>query len=176
MTNDKETTIPQPHPYDYEQASNAYLMSVVAVTAGLPLPIINVVASLIFFLAKRKASYFVRWHALQGVLAQLVVMPFNSVAFAWTLSVILQRHPFGSWNLPHRYYTNSVSYNDFSSVTASALYWAYIIFVVVLNIIEFIAVISTAIQVRKGKNVRWFIIANITDALCSKKNRDPFVI
>jgi uncharacterized Tic20 family protein len=171
-------TNPALQPYEYEAASNAYLMSLAAVVAGLPLPIINVIAAFIYYMAKRKSSYAIRWHALQALLAQLVVMPFNSIALGWTLSIILQLHPFWTWNLPDRYYTVS-SYPDgydFTAMGFSSIYFTYLAFVLLLNIFEFIAVISTAVQVRKGINVRWFGIASITDALCSKQNRDPYAI
>ena len=46
----------KPDDYEAEKASNSYLMSVVAVIAGLPLPIINLVATAIFFLGNRKGT------------------------------------------------------------------------------------------------------------------------
>ncbi|MFP9100741.1 hypothetical protein ACLI09_16955 [Flavobacterium sp. RHBU_24] len=161
-------------PYEYEAAGNAYLMSLAAAVAGLPLPIINVIAAFIYFLARRKSSYAIRWHSLQALLAQLIVMPFNSIALGWTLSIILHQHPFSAWVLPHS--DHIVTHSDFTQFSFPPLFWAYLAFVLLLNIFEFIAVISTAIQVRKGINVRWFGIAVITDALCSKENRDPYTI
>ncbi|MFL9843333.1 hypothetical protein [Flavobacterium rhizosphaerae] len=163
--------------YEYEEAGNAYLMAVVTVIAGVPLPVINIIAALIYYLAKRKASYFVRWHSLQALLAQCIVIPFNSIALLWTINIISSRvilngNPFG---LPKRYYTN-ISIPEGALTTPSALYWAYLAFVLFLNIFEFIAVISTAAGVRKGKKVRWFVISGITDLLCSKQNRDPYTV
>ena len=170
-------THPTLQPYEYEAASNAYLMSLAAAVAGLPLPIINVIAAVIYFLARRKSSYAIRWHALQALLAQLVVMPFNSIAMGWTLSKV-----FRALKLEDVFFTGKsgsghmmgLAFEPFED--SSALFWAYLAFVLLLNIFEFIAVISTAIQVRKGINVRWFGIAAITDALCSKENRDPYAI
>ena len=49
-----------PGEHEAERASNSYLMSVVAVMAGLPLPIFNLIASIIFFFGNRKSTYFVR--------------------------------------------------------------------------------------------------------------------
>lgn len=138
------------HPSEYEKASNGYLMAVVAVIAGLPLPIINVIASLLYYLGQRKSSYFVRWHCIQAILAQTVMVPFNSFAVAWTISLFINEET------PNMYFI------------------MYVLFVLVFNIVEFFTVIITASQVGKGKNVRWFLIANITDALTSKENRDPY--
>ncbi|MDP1993761.1 MAG: hypothetical protein Q8K40_00805, partial [Ignavibacteria bacterium] len=52
----------KPDEYEAEKASNSYLMSMVALIAGLPLPIINLIATVIFYVGNRKGSYFVRWH------------------------------------------------------------------------------------------------------------------
>jgi len=162
---------------ELEQASNSYLMAVVSVIAGLPLPIINVIASFFFYLAHRNASYFVRWHCIQSVLSQAVMIPFNSIAFAWTLSKVFHALKFNDTLLngdPAISHNFGFTFNLLRDSTAA--FWLYITFVISLNIIEFIAVITTAVQVRKGKNVRWFLIANITDALTSKQNRDKFRI
>lgn len=159
-------------PYQYEAASNAYLMSLAAVVAGLPLPIINVIASFIYYMAKRKSSYAIRWHALQALLAQIIVMPFNSVAVWWTIKILSNKMLWVE-EYPGSYTIRSA---DYLFASFSSIYWAYLAFVLLLNIFEFIAVISTAIQVRKGINTRWFGIASLTDALCSKENRDPYAI
>ncbi|AXG74634.1 hypothetical protein DVK85_10485 [Flavobacterium arcticum] len=140
------------HPNDYERASNSYLMAIVAVIVGLPLPIINIIASLMYYLGSLKSSYFVRWHCIQAILAQTIMIPFNSLAWGWTLAVILDKKE------PTLYYS------------------IYLFGVILFNIVEFFAVIITASKVGKGENVRWFLIANITDMLCSKKNKDPYRI
>ncbi|QYJ67825.1 hypothetical protein [Flavobacterium litorale] len=149
VVKDKETVI-HVHPNDYEKAGNSYLMAIVAVIAGMPLPIINLIASGVYYLGNLKASYFVRWHCIQAILAQTIIIPFNSIAWGWTLSVMLNK-------------------------TEPTLYYGiYLFAVILLNIIEFVAVINTASRVNKGENVRWIIIAPLTDKLCSKKNKSPY--
>ena len=44
----------QPHESELERASNSYLMSLVAVIGGLPLPILNLMASIFFYLETEK--------------------------------------------------------------------------------------------------------------------------
>ncbi|MDZ4667829.1 MAG: DUF4870 domain-containing protein [bacterium] len=127
-----------------EKASNAYLMSLIAIIAGLPLPIINLIATLIFYLGNRKGTYFIRWHCLQALLSQLSLLFANSYGFWWTIYII-----FGSDHL-------------------SSNYFAYIFTLIIFNVVEFIATIYTAIQTRKGKHVRWFLYADICDLLCKK--------
>jgi uncharacterized membrane protein len=159
------------HPHELEQASNSYLMAVVSVMAGLPLPIINVIASFVFYLGYRKASYFVRWHCVQSILAQAIMIPFNNFAFAWTLNIIFNNVSFSQ----HMHPASNTWFTEFF-YSASPYYWMYIIVIALFNIAEFITVIITAIEVRKGKNMRWFLIANLADTLTNKENRDPYRI
>ena len=60
----QETTFAyKPTEHETEKASNSYLMSLVAVVAGLPLPIINLLATFFFFLFGGIAlkRYFRKW-------------------------------------------------------------------------------------------------------------------
>lgn len=159
------------HQNEYEQAANSYLMTVVGVIAGLPLPIINLIASFCYYLAKRKSSYFVRWHSIQAILAQLILIPFNSIAWAWTLGIILKSSgliaEYGNDDRHH-------IWPLLEGITVPYLF--YMLSIVLFNIFEFFAVIYTSIKVKKGENVRWFLIAGITDRLCSKEKRDIYNI
>ena len=56
-----------PHEDEKERASNCYVMSLVAVMIGLPMPIINLLATGIFYLMSRKGTFFVRWNAIQAL-------------------------------------------------------------------------------------------------------------
>jgi len=132
----------KPDDYEAEKASNSYLMSVVAVIAGLPLPIINLIATAIFFLSNRKGSYFVRWHCTQALLSQVAVLIPNGAGFYWTISII-----FG----------NKEATND---------YIAYMIAIVLFNIGEFIATIYAAIRTRKGKHVELWVFGPLATSLC----------
>lgn len=132
----------KPDDYESEKASNSYLMSVVAVIAGLPLPIINLLATAIFFLGNRSGSYFVRWHCTQALLSQLTVLVMNSAGFYWTLSII---------------FANKTLTND---------YIAYMITIVLFNLVEFAATIYAAIQTRKGKHVALWFFGPLTETIC----------
>lgn len=132
----------KPDDFESEKASNSYLMSVVAVIAGLPLPIINLLATVIFYFGNRKGSYFVRWHCTQALLSQLTVLVMNSAGFYWTLSII-----FGDKTL----------HND---------YIAYMITILLFNLAEFIATVYAAIQTRKGHHVELWLFGPITQKIC----------
>ena len=80
----------QPHESELERASNSYLMSLVAVIGGLPLPILNLMASIFFYLGNRKSTAFVKWHCTQALVSQLGLFFFNSAGFWWTMSILFQ--------------------------------------------------------------------------------------
>ncbi len=134
-----------PGEHEAEKASNSYLMSLIALIAGLPLPIINLIATLIFYLSNRKGTYFVRWHCTQALLSQLSVLFINSYAFWWTVSII------------------------FSSEEMTSRYLAYLLSAIIFNIFEFIATIYTAIKTRKGIHVEWWFYGSLTNLICKAK-------
>ena len=131
-----------PSEHEAEKASNSYLMSLIAFIAGLPLPIINLIATLIFFLGNRKGTYFVRWHCTQALLSQFSVLIMNSAAFWWTVSII------------------------FGDEIITVKFISYIMTVVLFNATEFIATIYTAIKTRKGIHVEWWFYGGLTNLIC----------
>ncbi|SNR57799.1 hypothetical protein SAMN06265371_1067 [Lutibacter agarilyticus] len=133
----------KPGEHEAEKASNSYLMSLIAIMGGLPLPIINLVATLIFYLGNRKGTYFVRWHCTQALLSQISVLFINSYGFWWTVSIV---------------------FTSDESITNN--YIAYIIAALIFNLSEFIATIYTAIQVRKGIHVSWWFYGSLSNLIC----------
>lgn len=131
-----------PGEHEAEKASNSYLMSLIAVIAGLPLPIINLIATLIFYLGNRNGTYFVRWHCTQALLSQFSLLFMNSFGFWWTVSIV------------------------FGDETVSNPYIAYMMTVFLFNVVEFIATIYTAIATRKGQHVSWWLYGDLTNLIC----------
>jgi uncharacterized Tic20 family protein len=128
--------------HEAEKASNGYLMSLIAFMAGLPLPIVNLIATLIFYFANKKSSYFVRWHCTQALLSQFSILFINSYGFWWTLNIM------------------------FSDKNLSNDYIAYILLVILINLAEAIATIYTAIKTRKGVHVEWLFYGDLTNLIC----------
>ncbi len=124
-----------------EKSSNVYLMSLFGVMAGLPLPILNLIATIIFFIGNKKAQPIVKWHCIQGMISQFVLFIFNSVSFWWTISIL--------------FYKEEITNN----------YLSYLIFVIILNVVELISTIYTAIKVRKGQNIEWWIYGPLTNLI-----------
>ena len=128
--------------HDYEQASNGYLMSLIALMVGFPLPIVNLIATGIFYLGNRKRSFFVRWHCLQALFMQFSLFVINSIGFSWTMSII-----FGNNHINNQYI-------------------AYLITIFIFNFIEFIFTMIAAIKTRKGVDVKLWFYSSLTHLVC----------
>lgn len=133
----------KPTEAEAEKASNSYLMSLIAIMVGLPLPIINLMATLFFYIANRKSTYFVRWHCIQALLSQFSLFLVNSIGFWWTVLILTKEDEH-----------------------ISNPYLAYIITVFIFNLVELAFTISAAIKTRKGKHVCWFVYGSLTQSIC----------
>ncbi len=127
--------------YEAEKASNGYLMSVVAVMVGLPLPVINLIATAIFYVGNRNGTYFVRWHCTQALLSQAVTVVMNAAGVYWTLSIA------------------------FGDKTITDAYLGYVITIVLFNLAEFAATAYAAAATRKGRHVEWWLFGPLTHLL-----------
>lgn len=132
----------EPGEHESEKASNSYLMSLVAIIAGLTLPIINLIATFAFYLGNKNGTYFVRWHCTQALLSQISMLFVNSYGFWWTVSVA------------------------FTAEEITNEYIAFILTAIIFNLTEFIATVYTAIQTRKGKHVSWWFYSEMTNLIC----------
>lgn len=131
--------------HECEAASNCYLMSLVVLIIGVPLPIINLIATLIFYFNKQNATYFVRWHCLQALLSQITLFIVNVIGLWWTIAMV----------------------NHYAAF--SIVYMAYISFAVLCNVVEFIMTIYTAIEVRKGISIEWWLYRRLINKICNSK-------
>jgi len=139
----------EPNEYETEKASNSYLMSVVALIAGLPMPVFNLIATLGFWAANRKSPYFVRWHCNQALLSQVSLLIMNGAGFWWTMNII------------------------FGSATITNNYLAYIATILLYNLAEFIATVYSASKTRKGIHVQWWFYGTLTNLITGKKDKKP---
>ncbi len=134
----------EPGENEAEKASNSYLMSLIAVMCGLPLPIVNLVATGFFYLGNRDGTHFVRWHCTQALISQLSLLFMNSAGFWWTIHII------------------------FYDTEISSPYIAYMMTVLLFNFADFVATIYSAVQTRKGKHVSWWFYGELTNVLCPR--------
>ena len=136
-----------PHPEERERAINSYIMSLVVIMVGMPLPIINLIASAIYYLGNMKASSFVKWHCVQVMVTQLFLFVINSIGFAWLMFII-----FGSW--------------EFSNY-----FFAYILVLLAFNISELVGTIVSVFEIKKGKHPRWWLFADLTDLIMDEETK-----
>lgn len=127
--------------YENEKASNSYLMAIIAIMVGLPFPIINLVATFIFFIGNRKGSPFVRWHCTQALFSQLLIVIMNGFGFSWTMTII------------------------FGNNEVTNLYLGYMLTIILFNAFEFVVTIYAAVATRKGKHVEWWLFGPLTNLL-----------
>ena len=142
----------KPNEMELEKASNGYLMSLIGVMAGMPLPIINLFATVLFYFGNRKSTWYVRWHCTQTLLSQLTMLVINAVGFSWTMSVI------------------------FGTGVLSNSYISYMITIFLFNAAEFFATINAAVQTRKGAHVQWWLWGPLTNMICKpgQESKLPF--
>ena len=133
-----------PHEDEKERASGCYIMSLVAVMIGLPMPIINLLATGIFYLMSRKGTFFVRWNSIQALVSQVPLFIMNNILFWWTIRIL------------------------FCYIDLSSAYIAYFITVNLYNIYDFIETVRSAVNTRKGKVHKWHLYGTITDKMCKR--------
>ncbi len=134
---------PVPQPDDIsirekEDAMGAYLMMFAAMGAGLPLPIINLIAIIIYYYLNKSASLFVRFHTYQALISQVPTTLMNAVAVFWGIRVAF----FDDW-----FFTDALK--------------GYLALVIVANIIYFILGIVGAVKARKGMMYYYFFFGKI---------------
>ena len=154
--------LPQPDEIDVrvkEDAMGAYFMMFATTAMGLPLPILNLVASIIYYFVNRDKGKFVQFHTLQSLYSQIPVSLLNSGLVAWTI-------------------VNFAKDFDFTS-----MYWGYLVMTAVAVLIYFAFSIVGAVKARKGIFYYFLFFGKLAyhqvyrirpdDGLSAPKNRPP---
>ncbi|MBA3899133.1 MAG: DUF4870 domain-containing protein [Bacteroidetes bacterium] len=133
MENISENYHPLPQPDEVtvrecEDAMGAYFMMFAAIGAGLPLPIINLIASIIYYYINKSNSRFVKFHTLQSLISQIPLTILNAVLVFWAFRI---------------FFYASVSYDQ--------TFQGFMIMVILANLSYFIFSIIAAIRARKGR-------------------------
>jgi uncharacterized membrane protein len=136
-------TVPQPDEIsrrEKEDAMGAYLMMFAAWGAGLPLPILNLIAAVIYFFINKKTSPFVAFHSYQSLVTQIPISLLNAGVIAWGVLIV----------------SPVLSYTKY--------FWAYVIFVVLWNLLYMVFSIVACVQARKGRFYYFWIFGRIAFA------------
>lgn len=141
-TNTKYHPVEQPDdisPKERDDAMGSYLMMFGALAAGLPLPILNLIAAFIYYKINGKKSRFIRFHCLQSLLSQLPTSLLNAGLLFWTFRILFN----------HENLEQGDVFEGFANQTD--LYWGYLWTVVVANMLYIIFSIVGALRARKGR-------------------------
>jgi uncharacterized membrane protein len=142
MEDEKYYPIPQPEEVsarERQDAMGAYLMMFASLGVGLPLPLINLLAAVIYYFVNRKKSRFVHFHTLQSLISQLPTSLLNAGAVFWTISILFR----GQADIADENYQSMLNFTD--------LYLGYIAMVVVANLVYLIFSIIAASRAYKGR-------------------------
>lgn len=122
--------LPQPHELserEKEDAMGAYLMMFASLATSLPLPVINLIAAVVYYYVNRKKSRFIHFNCLQSLLSQLPTTLVNWILLYWALQI---------------FFFENYELNDY--------FYAYLGFSVLANLIYFVYSIVAAVRARKG--------------------------
>jgi len=122
--------LPQPHELserEKEDAMGAYLMMFASLATSLPLPVINLIAAVVYYYVNRKKSRFIHFNCLQSLLSQLPTTLVNWILLYWGLQI---------------FFFENYEINDY--------FYAYLGFSVLANLIYFVYSIVAAVRARKG--------------------------
>ena len=125
-------SLPQPEEIperEKEDAMGAYLMMFASLAIGIPIPLLNLVASIIYFFVNRKNGTFVAFHALQALLTHVPVVLLNAGLIGWLIGILVTP--------PH-------------DLFGHAFFW-YLFFVVLVNVAWIVWSIVALVQARKGR-------------------------
>ncbi len=135
---DGQVILPQPDELPKkirDDAMGAYLMMFAAAGLGLPLPIIGIIAAVIYHFTNKNKSRFVAFHSLQSLLSQLPVSLMNIGLVIWFLSNIFRENG---------------EFTDY--------FWYYLAFTAFWNLIYFIFSLIGAVRAYHGRFYYfWFI-------------------
>jgi len=104
----------------------AYFMMFATAALGLPMPILNLIAAIIYYYVNRDKGKFVQFHTLQSLYSQIPVTLLTSGLVVWTI-------------------VNFVKDYDFTS-----LYWGYLVMTGVAVLTYLIFSLIGAVRARKG--------------------------
>tara|TARA_B100000809_G_scaffold94032_1_gene92641 strand:- start:49 stop:531 length:483 start_codon:yes stop_codon:yes gene_type:complete len=133
--------LPQPEEIskkEREDAMGAYLMMFASIGAGLPFPIINLIAAVIYYFVNRKKGRFVKFHSYQSLISQLPTTLLNAITLSWVIR-------------------NLINQVDFDQA-----FFGFLTAVIVTNIAYFVFSIIGAVKAKKGQMYYLFFFGRLS--------------
>ena len=143
-------TLPQPDQIterEKEDAMGAYLMMFAAVAVALPLPVVNLIAAIVYYYVNRSKSRFVHFHSLQSLISQLPTTLLNWGLLYWSIRI---------W--------------FFNSLEADDYFFGYLFTTVIANLLYLVFSIIGAVQARKGRMYYFLFFGKLSYELVFSKS------
>jgi len=140
--NDNLYKVPAPNELserEKEDAMGGYLMMFASVAAGLPLPIINLIAAIIYYVVNSSKSRFIHFHSLQSLITQIPVSLLNASLVFVAIS----------------------NYKDIKSLIVEDSFWWFFSSVIFINLIYLVFSIVAAVKARGGKVYKFALFGMI---------------
>ncbi len=121
--------LPQPDEIgirEREDAMGAYFMMFATAALGLPLPILNLIAAIVYYYVNRSRGRFVQFHTLQSLYSQIPLSLLNIGLIVWLVLNLVK------------------------DLVFTELFWGYLIMTAVANIVYLVYSIIGAVRARKG--------------------------
>ena len=143
-TNRIAIVLPQPQELttrEKEDAMGAYLMMFAAWGAGFPLPLIGLIASIVYFYLNKKSSTFTAFHSYQALLTHIPVSVINAAAVIYGCAVVFFEY--------HRHLF---------------LFSALLVFASIWNVLYMVFSIIACVNARKGRFYYFWISGRLAFA------------
>ena len=143
--------IPQPEDLstrEKEDAMGAYLMMFASIAVGLPLPIINLIAAVVYFYTNKSKGLFVHFHALQSLISQLPTTIINGIGVFWGIRIY-----FFDW-------------------TMTDTFKGYVAMAIIINLAYFVFSIVGATKARKGRMYYFMFFGRLSYQAVFKVNEN----
>lgn len=124
--------IPQPEDItvrEREDAMGSYLMMFAAFAVGLPFPMINLIAAVVYYFVNKDKGRFVHFHILQSLYSQIPTSLLNIGFVAWLIQILFS--------------FNHLEFNDY--------FYSYLLLVSTANVAYIIFSIIAAVKARQGR-------------------------
>lgn len=120
----KYIPIPQPDELsvrEKEDAMGAYLMMFATVAIGIPFPLLNLIAAIIYLYINKNKGRFVHFHSLQSLYSQIPVTLLNAGLVVWFLICLIPDVTFTNEFIAYAIMTGTadIIYLVFSLIAAS---------------------------------------------------------
>lgn len=146
---DEYHPVPQPDELsarEKDDAMGSYLMMFASIAIGLPLPIINLIAAIVYYFTNRSKGLFVHFHSLQSLISQLPTTVINAIAVFWAIRIY-----FFDWEL-------------------TDTFKGYLIMALIFNLAYFVFSIIGAVKARKGRMYYFLFFGRLSYEAVFKKN------